>query len=165
MVQQTEKQKEISDAMEAGIEASALSVTKQTSNYVYHNNNKNSKSNVGQNQKGFQKRETKEEKMRKYFCEHCKMKGHTKDGCFKLNGYPEWFKNPKPKGTTSYAANVSMGRDDAEIDTPLENGRQNYANMMNAVVEQIMNMLKAKQVEAGSSSTGNMHLSNFAGPF
>lgn len=29
-------------------------------------------------------------KMRDSFCDHCKMKGHTKEGCFKRNGYPEW---------------------------------------------------------------------------
>ncbi|KAL2237466.1 UNVERIFIED_CONTAM: hypothetical protein Sindi_0938300 [Sesamum indicum] len=26
-------------------------------------------------------------------CEHCKKNGHTRDTCFKLNGFPEWFKN------------------------------------------------------------------------
>lgn len=33
-----------------------------------------------------------------YHCDHCNMKGHTKDGCFKLIGYPDWFKMPKERG-------------------------------------------------------------------
>ena len=30
-------------------------------------------------------------------CSHCEGKGHTKDGCFKLIGYPDWHKNGKKK--------------------------------------------------------------------
>ncbi|KAL2235582.1 uncharacterized protein LOC110012136 [Sesamum indicum] len=26
-------------------------------------------------------------------CDHCKKKGHVKEGCFELVGYPEWYKN------------------------------------------------------------------------
>ncbi|XP_075076341.1 uncharacterized protein LOC142162996 [Nicotiana tabacum] len=35
-------------------------------------------------------------------CEHCRLKGHTKENCFKIIGYPEYFKGRKgfqPKGT------------------------------------------------------------------
>lgn len=28
-------------------------------------------------------------------CEHCSMARHTYDNCFKLHGYPDWYKNLK----------------------------------------------------------------------
>jgi len=27
------------------------------------------------------------------YCEHCKIKGHQADQCFKLYGYPDWYKD------------------------------------------------------------------------
>uniref|UniRef100_A0A803KWT5 Reverse transcriptase Ty1/copia-type domain-containing protein n=1 Tax=Chenopodium quinoa TaxID=63459 RepID=A0A803KWT5_CHEQI len=72
------------------------------------------------------------------------MKGHTIDGCFKIYGYPDWFKN-KPKGKTGvkYAANVS-GTGQCIEDDPLESSEQGQlsnsekpdSEMMNAVVQQ-----------------------------
>ena len=29
------------------------------------------------------------------FCNYCKKEGHTKDVCFKLVGYPDWYKGPR----------------------------------------------------------------------
>lgn len=35
-------------------------------------------------------------------CDHCGGNGHTKDTCFKLHGYPDWFKQlRKEKGSSS----------------------------------------------------------------
>lgn len=28
-------------------------------------------------------------------CDHCNMNGHTRDVCFKLNGYPDWYRDLK----------------------------------------------------------------------
>lgn len=36
-------------------------------------------------------------------CSHCKRKGHSKDKCFKLNGYPDWWDDFKKKGQASVA--------------------------------------------------------------
>ncbi|XP_047306290.1 uncharacterized protein LOC124909677 [Impatiens glandulifera] len=33
----------------------------------------------------------------KLLCKHCNMKGHLKEGCFKLVGYPDWWIKPKDK--------------------------------------------------------------------
>lgn len=33
----------------------------------------------------------------KLLCDHCKRKGHTKDGCFELHGYPSWWEKGKPR--------------------------------------------------------------------
>uniref|UniRef100_A0A803N863 Retrovirus-related Pol polyprotein from transposon TNT 1-94-like beta-barrel domain-containing protein n=1 Tax=Chenopodium quinoa TaxID=63459 RepID=A0A803N863_CHEQI len=58
--------------MESAVESSAMAVSKYTNGGSQQSNN-NAKG------KGFQKRETKEEKHGKYFCEHCKMRGHVKE--------------------------------------------------------------------------------------
>nr|XP_033512130.1 uncharacterized protein LOC117276844 isoform X1 [Nicotiana tomentosiformis] len=42
-------------------------------------------------------------------CEHCKMKGHTKENCFKIIGYPDDFKVKRgyqPRGGSMMANNV-----------------------------------------------------------
>lgn len=85
--------------------------------------------------KKWDKRESKEEKMKKK-CEHCFMRGHVRDECFKLVGYPDWFTKPKGKnnsanlnnnsasgnfrGNTRAAMNVSKQTSDDVMDSPLE---------------------------------------------
>ena len=172
LVQQAEKQKQVTENIESGFDASALFANKGTL----------------QNVKGvFPRRETKEEKMRKYFCEHCKMKGHTKEGCFKLNGYPycdhcnmkghnkegcfkihgypDRSKNVLHKGkrNISYAANVEGKEDNKSQEEPLDFGNQRDNNMVNSLVEQVLKALSIRQNEASSSSVSNSNLSNFAG--
>ncbi|XP_070041554.1 uncharacterized protein [Nicotiana tomentosiformis] len=40
-------------------------------------------------------------------CDYCKLKGHTRDNCYKLHGYPPDFKYRKKRGTpNTYANNV-----------------------------------------------------------
>ncbi|XP_021836433.1 uncharacterized protein [Spinacia oleracea] len=101
LVQQQDKQKEITRNMNTNNEMSAMNVKKQFVNT-------------------WQKRESKEEKMRKK-CDHFSMKGHTKEECFQLMGYPDWFKNP-PKGKTTQrtAANVNKQTTEYAGETPLE---------------------------------------------
>lgn len=48
-------------------------------------------------------------------CEHYKMTGHTRYTCFKLNGYPDWYKQlKKDKGAGSGKGSVNM------VNTPLD---------------------------------------------
>lgn len=55
------------------------------------------------------------------FCDYCKMKGHTQDGCFKLIGYPANFKPKRRFGGNSAHnvivedANSHVGANDAHI--------------------------------------------------
>ncbi|KAL0299468.1 UNVERIFIED_CONTAM: Retrovirus-related Pol polyprotein from transposon RE1 [Sesamum radiatum] len=47
------------------------------------------------------------------YCNHCKRNGHTRESCFKLKGYPEWYKNLMDQrknagGSTSRAYNVDV---------------------------------------------------------
>lgn len=36
------------------------------------------------------------------YCNHCKANGHTREACFKLNGYPYWYKELKDKKKNNY---------------------------------------------------------------
>ncbi|KAL2898856.1 Zinc finger CCHC domain-containing protein 18 [Bienertia sinuspersici] len=53
-------------------------------------------------------------------CDHCGMRGHTKDECFKIYGYPDWYKNPKGKGKGKMAANVIKEEQESIGETPLD---------------------------------------------
>uniref|UniRef100_A0A803LN93 Integrase catalytic domain-containing protein n=1 Tax=Chenopodium quinoa TaxID=63459 RepID=A0A803LN93_CHEQI len=106
-------------------------------------------------------------KMKKW-CEHCKMKGHTIDGCFKIHGFPDWFKNnPKEKGGMKYAANAGRDDNDYEQDDPLEStsnagntGDGKPDSKLEAVVAQeMMKMFNAQQ----SSGASCNKMANFAG--
>lgn len=46
------------------------------------------------NQKGYKRKLTKEE-MRRLRCTHCQENGHEVRECFKLHGYPDWYKKLK----------------------------------------------------------------------
>lgn len=47
-------------------------------------------------------------------CEHCKIKGHMKEVCFKLHGYPDWYKELKKGKTGGKAfANTSKCTEDS----------------------------------------------------
>ncbi|XP_021620302.1 uncharacterized protein LOC110620761 [Manihot esculenta] len=56
------------------------------------------------------------------YCDHCKSGGHTKDSCFKLIGYPEWYWDlKKQRSSNSQAHNVSnVFADLNPANTPLE---------------------------------------------
>ncbi|KAF7835937.1 uncharacterized protein G2W53_010796 [Senna tora] len=88
---------------------------------------------------GYKRRETKEEKYSKY-CEHCHMNGHLKEACFKLQGYPDWYKelkkrNANNKKPSNMAANV--------VDSPLEDSPVEKAEQGNqmAVLSMLMKEL------------------------
>nr|DAD28311.1 TPA_asm: hypothetical protein HUJ06_029779 [Nelumbo nucifera] len=58
----------------------------------------------------------KNEKYEKLFCDHCNMGSHTRDTCFKLHGYPEWYKELKEQ-----RGKVTGGRNVANMaDNPLD---------------------------------------------
>ncbi|KAF7823637.1 retroelement pol polyprotein-like [Senna tora] len=115
----------------------------------------------GTRNEGYRRRETKEEKYSKY-CEHCHMNGHLKEACFKLQGYPEWYKelkkrNPNGKKPPSMAANVA--------DSPLEDPsteKTEQGNQM-AVLSMLMKELTKAMKGGSTESVSFAQLGNFAG--
>ncbi|XP_048498342.1 uncharacterized protein LOC125496792 [Beta vulgaris subsp. vulgaris] len=93
-------------------------------------------------------------------------KGHTKDQCFKIIGYPDWY-NPKKNNKIGgkVAANVTAIADCEYEDTPLEfrsagpggsscasPGAVMDSGMVNTIVQEVMRSLKGKQQNSGDSS-------------
>uniref|UniRef100_A0A803LHY7 Retrotransposon Copia-like N-terminal domain-containing protein n=1 Tax=Chenopodium quinoa TaxID=63459 RepID=A0A803LHY7_CHEQI len=163
MVLQVEKQKEISGMMESGVEASALVASKQQIKYPHL------KSGFGNST--YQRREKKEEKSKKR-CEYCKFTGHTQDDCFELHGYPDWYTKLRPKEAKGgrYAANVSTSIEETIQETPLDAENQvmedkmgkGDAEMVNAVVQEVLRAMNQKQ-QQGAGTSGTRHMCNFAG--
>ncbi len=53
------------------------------------------------------------------FCTHCNVGGHVKESCFRLFGYPEWYKDFKQrKGRQQFNITANM------VDTPMSDTSQ-----------------------------------------
>ncbi|XP_056698081.1 uncharacterized protein [Spinacia oleracea] len=131
ILQQVEKQKEISGMADVTTEVSALAAHK------FQKSQPSSSTTGG-------KRDWKKEKMDRY-CDYCKNKGHTKDQCFKLIGYPDWYPKNSKNGV-KMAANVEY--ETGILESPLEEddgGGQNEANLVNAICQEVLRALKGKQ--------------------
>ncbi|KAL2920575.1 Retrovirus-related Pol polyprotein from transposon RE1 [Bienertia sinuspersici] len=109
-----------------------------------------------------QYRESRSEKM-KLRCDHCGKRGHLIKGCYELNGYPDWWKNPKPKGSGRFAGNVIKEEmeDDPLADTYETGSSSSRPNqeLINTVVQEVVKMMNVKQGGRGSSS----QVGSFAG--
>uniref|UniRef100_A0A803L5I1 Retroviral polymerase SH3-like domain-containing protein n=1 Tax=Chenopodium quinoa TaxID=63459 RepID=A0A803L5I1_CHEQI len=121
--------------------------------------------------KAFRKKGFKEEKRMKQElkCDYCGMKGHIKEGCFELIGYPPWYKGPKGKNVNKMAANVGRIEQSAQQDTPFDqdgeagkNGNvKPDSNLISAVVQEVIRAFQDKQ--GGASTSGKTNgMSNFA---
>ncbi|KAL2246173.1 UNVERIFIED_CONTAM: Retrovirus-related Pol polyprotein from transposon RE2 [Sesamum indicum] len=87
---------------------------------------------------------------RSLFCEHCKKNGHTKQGCFEINGFPDWYKllaEQKKKGNkppNTRALNVN-----------LRNGESSFQ-------ETISEIVKTEFKKALQSEESSQYFSNYA---
>lgn len=101
----------------------------------------------------WQKRESEEEKMKKK-CHHCVLRGHTKEECFKLVGYPEWFDKQRIKGkevknisqnkqnNNKVGLNASKNGNDAAQEIPREDGTDHASTSSRIDVSMISNMVQ-----------------------
>ncbi|KAF7837340.1 uncharacterized protein G2W53_005822 [Senna tora] len=90
-------------------------------------------------------------------CTHCQMKGHVKEECFKIVGYPEWFKdlrNQKKKGSGKkiLVAAAESPLDD-ETETP-----KDLASMISQIVRQEISKAREEKVNVAylGEFTGNI---------
>lgn len=110
-----------------------------------------------------QYRESMAEKM-KLRCDYCGKRGHVIKGCFELNGFPDWWKNPKVKGQSKFAVNVK--REEIE-DDPLSDVGEGSGSLtrpdkfiIDTVVQEVVKAMSMKQ----GSHASNGASSSFAGP-
>jgi len=65
-------------------------------------------------------------------CTHCGMKKHTKETCFKIVGYLEWWEDSKPKNRKAATSAITHGGEKREKDT---NSRKSDHGLL--IVEQL----------------------------
>ncbi|KAF7824415.1 uncharacterized protein G2W53_022559 [Senna tora] len=111
----------------------------------------------GGRNEGGRRRETKEEKYAKY-CEHCHMNGHLKETCFKLQGYPEWYKDLKKKPTKK-SVNLAASIADSPLEElSTEKMEGNQTSVLSMLVKELSKVMKA----GASESVNFAQLGNFA---
>ncbi|WCJ44099.1 hypothetical protein M5689_024789 [Euphorbia peplus] len=99
------------------------------------------------------------------YCDHCKSPRHFKPGCFKLIGYPDWWKDPSKRGTTvnsnSHNTNnastnfssSSKHKQDTISDTYEKEDHREMAHMLREVYQMMKG--KGKQTEFFDSLGSN----------
>lgn len=105
-------------------------------------------------------------------CDHFFLRGHTKEECFKLVGYPEWFDKPRGKGkevktnggnkfnsNNKMVMNVNKQNNDSMTETPLEESFE-QTSTSNKVDPNMISTFVQKVIKAMEKKPSN---SNFAG--
>ncbi|XP_056688685.1 uncharacterized protein [Spinacia oleracea] len=140
LVLQVEKQKQITGEISLGNEMSAMAANRQPQSLGPLLN--------------FNKKEYKKMRIEKIEkdakrSEHCGMKGHLREECFKLVGYPEWFKNnPKGKGSMRQAANVTKNSENYAGEEPLsfvEHKTESSGEKLTTLLQEMLKAMGEKQ--------------------
>nr|XP_016498339.1 PREDICTED: uncharacterized protein LOC107817075 [Nicotiana tabacum] len=93
------------------------------------------------------------------YCEYCRCKGHTKEDCFKLHGYPSDFKNKKrgrnftaqSNNVSNYGSQSSEAQNNSLGSSTLSSPAQFFTPEQYRQILQILN--KGKDVEPVANST------------
>ena len=86
-------------------------------------------------------------------CDHCGLKGHTKESCFKLVGYPNRFKNKFQSQKQRYQN--SRGAAAYMAETPLDHESNSQLEGLWQSVEKIQSQL-GKMMHPGQDETNEM---------
>ncbi|OMO78630.1 hypothetical protein CCACVL1_14252 [Corchorus capsularis] len=101
------------------------------------------------NKSNLNRKPTSNRDLSKLFCEHCKKTRHTKDSCFELLGYPEWWdKGKKPSKTK--AANTAQ-----HMETASGNNNVPINGLTSEQYAQLISMLNLDKIQIPTA--------NFAG--
>ncbi|KAF2289602.1 hypothetical protein GH714_037404 [Hevea brasiliensis] len=106
---------------------------------------------------------------RKGHCDYCNLDGHTREGCFKLIGYPDWFKNQnkttnqQAQSQPRFAAPIMNTSSPMAANTPLDRGNEveiskyeELSSKLGSLQLELQKLLKGKSpaiVAAASSQT------------
>ncbi|CAO2834773.1 unnamed protein product [Amaranthus hypochondriacus] len=147
---QEERHKNISKTAAVSTESMAFVADKRK--FYDHNQNRNSDPNLA-----YKRPKTGGIKKNNYYCDHCKMRGHSIQRCFKIHGYPD------PKGK-KIAANVHNESKDYNTDiggTGLTS--EQLTNLM-AFINKSDAPTDAKDADLANDSSV-FTATNLAGPF
>ncbi|CAO2829099.1 unnamed protein product [Amaranthus hypochondriacus] len=142
MLQQIEKQKEICGTLDLGTKSSAMASQRFSKPSVMPPKLTNSQSKT-----------TWQREKNSRFCDHCKVKGHTIDQCFKLIGYPDWYTaiqgSIKPSGKLGRTGPKMAAHVDSagEVqDTPFDSPKSSVDPVFLAsVCQEVMKAIKASK--------------------
>ncbi|XP_056698664.1 uncharacterized protein [Spinacia oleracea] len=157
---QEEQQKELHSIRNHVSESTIFTARRFTENKPYYNAGSGSQASNGGNQsRNFTYTRNN------MLCEHCMMKNHTIDKCWKLHGYPKDF-----KGKGKRVAAVAHLEEHADNEVPSGDSGTIHASFTEDQYSQFMKYLNiqkaSSQVEhQGSSSLGLATSSHMRGPF
>ncbi|KAF7842217.1 uncharacterized protein G2W53_004515 [Senna tora] len=124
------------------------------------------KSSQGKNDPiGFKR---KDQNKKDKFCDHCNMNGHTKETCFKIHGYPEWFKElGEKKGGKKQIANMAT-KDAATPEAPScqeddSAAKGDLSNVVSYILKEVQRLGKARNVPGKEDQVNFANLYEFAG--
>ncbi|KAF7842421.1 uncharacterized protein G2W53_004719 [Senna tora] len=95
----------------------------------------------------FKNKEDKKDKV----CSHCQMKGHTKEECFKIVGYPEWYNDLKNQRKKSSVKKVVATAAESPLDDETENSKD-WTSIISQIVRQEIS--KAREEKANVAYLG-----------
>ncbi|KAK9093577.1 hypothetical protein Syun_028488 [Stephania yunnanensis] len=110
------------------------------------------------------------------YCDHCQMKRHTKETCFKLHGYPDWFTAEKSKKNDKFDKGRRVTGERNKMANMLESpmdfideGCVQYddlqANIANRIQQGFERIMKGKRVVSSEpmNAVNCAHLEDFTG--
>ncbi|KAF7814664.1 metal tolerance protein C4 isoform X2 [Senna tora] len=152
MVMRVEKQRQINMGILNGNENVVALMTN-----AYQGKNERDKG-------GFNKK--KEQSKRDKYCEHCRTTGHTKDTCFKIHGYPDWFKELREKRAASGKKQAVNACGDLTTETTNDaesSTKKDLANMVSYLLKEVQRMGKTKAPATNDEQSNFADLHDFAG--
>ncbi|CAA2968605.1 Hypothetical predicted protein [Olea europaea subsp. europaea] len=163
MMMQVEKQRQVQMVYSEGSETNAL-FTRMTQT----NSRRGGTSvRIGTGRGNFKRSENWRKGKENQFCSHCNRSGHDRESCFKLNGYPDWFKGLKDQrqgqGMNRITA-VNSTETPLDVDTEQDESKNNEVqnNLSNMIQQELMKLMKAK-LNMGDNNINFANLEDFAG--
>ena len=104
------------------------------------------------------------------FCQHCKIKRHSIDQCFKIHGYPDWYKEKygtktaAQVATSEYHTNKNISEQDSPLAIIEEQNDAQSTNtaLISVVCQEVLKALKCQGGGSGNAAAGPIP-SAFAG--
>ncbi|KAK6131182.1 hypothetical protein DH2020_035069 [Rehmannia glutinosa] len=111
--------------------------------------------------RGFPRR-TREEKA-KLFCSHCQDHGHEKSECFKLHGYPDWYKKFKEQRSRSVVNHVDTNTHMSPKGSVEESRKNLQLNDISIIIKQELAKIMSTQHVSGDPTVADtpMHYAHF----
>ncbi|XP_074341726.1 uncharacterized protein LOC141679134 [Apium graveolens] len=159
---QEERHKEISAASTAS-DSMAFYADRKKFNPSYQIN-RNVASNTGSNANWKKNGDQGFTRKPAYFCNHCKIPGHSMERCFKLNGYPPGFQDRQNRKFA--AMTLQTPRQDYSENSATEEMNRNSETVTKEQYNHLLNLINQKNNNTtGPSDSDDGKHALLAGPF